>query len=218
MRKLIHGVVEYRQKIRPGYRDVFARLALGQKPDALLISCSDSRVAVNLFASTDPGDLFVIRNVGNMIPPSGAHGTSETDVSEAAAVEFALLNLNVRNIIVCGHSECGAMQAVAGGLEKVAAPNLKFWLKNGLPAWQALGCTKDHNALSRKNVLQQIENLKSYPEVAKRVQDGRVVLHGWWFDIANAEVYAYDPTAADFVIIDEASSQRILQRLSPESP
>src|SRR5687768_8428317 len=114
MKKLIQGIVEFRRNMRTGYREVFAKLALGQAPDALLVACSDSRVVPNLFASADPGDLFVIRNVGNFVPPGG-DGRSRNDSSEAAAIEFALSKLQVADIIVCGHSECGAMQALLAG-------------------------------------------------------------------------------------------------------
>src|ERR1700684_476586 len=117
MRKLVKGIVEFRQKRLPSYREKFARLALGQSPDTLFIACSDSRVVPNLFASSDPGDLFVIRNVGNLIPICGEEGHSHSDESEAAAIEFALLNLPVAEIIVCGHSECGAMHSLAHGHE-----------------------------------------------------------------------------------------------------
>src|SRR3954469_11988081 len=102
MKKLLHGIIDFRRKTLPGYQETFARLALGQKPDALFITCSDSRVAVNVFASTDPGDLFVIRNVGNMIPPCNhKDGIFLNDESEAAAVEFALDNLNVSHVVIC---------------------------------------------------------------------------------------------------------------------
>src|SRR5579871_2549496 len=109
MRKLIRGIVDFRKNVRASVKETFAQLALGQRPDTLFIACSDSRVVPNLFASSDPGDLFVIRNVGNLIPPCGERGHSASDESEAAAIEFALTALPVTDIVVCGHSECGAM-------------------------------------------------------------------------------------------------------------
>ncbi len=111
MRKLVQGIVEFRRSRRPDYAETFSRLALRQKPDALYIACSDSRVQANVFASTEPGDLFVVRNPGNLVSPAGADGKSLSDESEAAAIEFALDVLEVRDIIVCGHSGCGAMAA-----------------------------------------------------------------------------------------------------------
>src|ERR1700745_1123412 len=100
MEKLIYGIVDFQKNLTEEKRQLFARLALGQKPDALFIACSDSRVVPNLFASTDPGDLFVIRNVGNLIPPCGGSGVSISDESEVAAIEFAIFNLKVNDVIV----------------------------------------------------------------------------------------------------------------------
>jgi carbonic anhydrase len=215
VRKLIQGIVEFRKNLRPGYRETFARLALGQSPDALLIACSDSRVAPNLFASTEPGDLFVIRNPGNIISPCGADGISVSDESEAAAIEFATLFLNVRDIIVCGHSECGAMRALTEAKKDPKAPHLHSWLRH---AEEAFRLVKEgarpapelsiSNQLSQINVLQQLEHLRTYPLVRERLKAGRLQLHAWWFDIAQAEVLAYDQQTRRFVIIDEAEAER----------
>jgi hypothetical protein len=109
MNKLIRGIIQFRETQRDGLIETFRGLALGQQPDALFIACSDSRMAVNVFASTNPGDLFVLRNVGNLVPPYGHPGATGT----AAAVEFAVDSLRVRHIIVCGHSDCGAMRHTA---------------------------------------------------------------------------------------------------------
>lgn len=220
MKKLIRGIVDFRQRILPGYREKFAQLALGQKPDVLFIACSDSRVVPNLFASTDPGDLFVIRNVGNLIPPCGDAGSSVGDESEVAAVEFAILALGVNDIVVCGHSECGAMQAILSGRVPQRAPHLGTWLRYGEPAHERLKRLDkgkwrlaEHNELSQINVLQQIEHLKSYPLVRERLEQGKIRLHGWWFDIKNADVYAYEQDQGGFVLIDEQEANRVLARL-----
>ncbi|MBF0292192.1 MAG: carbonic anhydrase, partial [Nitrospinae bacterium] len=130
MKKLIRGIVEFRSKVRPEYAETFAKLALGQNPDTLFIACSDSRVVPNLFASTDPGDLFVIRNVGNLISPCGADGVSLGDVSEAAAIEYSALYLGISNIVVCGHSECAAMKELIAGNTRDEMPMFKTWLGN----------------------------------------------------------------------------------------
>ena len=214
MKKLVQGIVNFRKNMMPGYREKFAHLALGQSPDALLIACSDSRVVPNLFASTDPGDLFVIRNVGNIIPPSGDSGVSASDESEAAAIEFALLNLNISDIIVCGHSNCGAMRALMNGREKIAAPHLRSWLRHAESASQQKlesapdAVPPDH--LSRQNVLLQMAHLGSYPVVQERMKQGRLKLHGWWFDLHGADVYAYEKDRNWFILIDEAEAERIL--------
>jgi carbonic anhydrase len=217
MKKLVRGIVEFRQKMLPGYRDTFARLALGQSPDTLFIACSDSRVVPNLFASTNPGDLFVVRNVGNLIPPCGADGHSSADESEAAAIEFALLSLGVKDLIVCGHSECGAMQSLVKGRELVGSPNLRAWLRHGESALARLSAgtaaAERANQLSQLNVLQQLEHLRSYPHVAERERSGELKLHGWWFELRSASVYCHEPALGTFVLIDEAEAERILARL-----
>jgi len=220
VKKLIKGIVEFRQKVRKEYNATFGGLAKGQSPDALFIACSDSRVQPNTFASTEPGDVFVLRNVGNLIPPCGKNGISNSDKAEAAAIEFAIINLNVKYIIVCGHSECGAMHALANDREKVQLPNLKRWLRHGDLAVEQLknGETLDNtiseaNQLSQLNVLLQIENIKSYPAVKKRLDEGKLSIQGWWFDIAKADVYAYEEDIKRFVLIDEVEAERLIKRL-----
>ncbi len=220
MKKLLRGIVEFRKNVRPGYRETFARLALGQSPDALLIACSDSRVVPNLFASTEPGDLFVVRNVGNLIAPCRGDGRSLSDESEAAAIEFATLALGVSDVIVCGHSECGAMRTLLEGTHHLAAPHLRAWLRHAegvlgrLRAGERMSAELPlHNHLSHLNVLEQLEHLRTYTVVRERLESARLRLHAWWFDIAQAEVLAYDPERRRFSIIDEAEADRLIQRL-----
>lgn len=214
MKRLLDGIFEFHEKVRPHVRERFAQLALGQSPDCLFVACSDSRVVPNLFASTDPGDLFVVRNVGNLIPPCGAHGHSTSDRSEAAAIEFSVLNLGVRDVIVCGHSECGAMHALLAAEPPAGAVNLAAWLECGRESLARLGAEPTlatglalHNRLSQANVLQQLEHIKTYPAVAERVADGRLGLHGWWFDIAAAEVLAWHAATRQFVPITESDER-----------
>ncbi len=220
MKKLVNGIVNFREKLKPSYRERFAELALGQSPDALFIGCSDSRVAVNVFASTDPGDLFVVRNVGNMVPPCGPDGHSTADGSEAAAIEFALGSLNVSHIIVCGHSECGAMQAIAGGRKNVKSLHLRSWLRHGEAGLKDLirkpyfaKKHSRHNRLSQLNVLRQIENLKTYPMIQERLKEGTLNLHGWWFELGRADVYAFEPSQEKFVLFNRRQAMRIINRL-----
>lgn len=219
MKKLIRGIAEFRNKVRPNYKETFAQLALGQRPDTLFICCSDSRVAPNVFASTDPGDLFVVRNVGNMIPPCGETGRSTSDESEGAAIEFALLNLGVTSIIVCGHSECGAMDGLLSGREKIQAPNLKAWLRHGEVSLRKIKEGKNledgmpiSSRLSQLNVLQQMIHLKTYPVVRQRIEEGTLVLHGWWFNIKEAEVYEYEASENHFKVIDDEYASVLLSR------
>ena len=224
MKKLINGIVNFREKLKPSYREKFAQLALGQSPDALFIGCSDSRVAVNVFASTDPGDLFVVRNVGNMVPPCDKAGVSTADGSEAAAIEFALSALKVSHIIVCGHSECGAMQALSAGRKNVKSDNLRSWLRHGEAGLKDLikrpyfaKQLSKHNRLSQLNVLRQIENLKTYPLIKERLRAGTLNLHGWWFELGRADVYAYEPSEEKFVLFNRRQALKIIRRLDGRS-
>lgn len=216
MQKLIAGIVDFRRNTQESYREAFGKLATGQFPDTLFIACSDSRVVPNTFASTDPGDLFVVRNVGNLIPSCDLHGVSTSDESEAAAIEFAIQNLAVKNIVVCGHSECGAMNALIAGRRSVKMPNLRSWLRHGELAVDLLRSGRapnpslsETNQLSQLNTLVQIENIKSYPIVQRRIEDGTLAVHAWWFDIAKADVYAYLEPENKFFIIDETRASRV---------
>lgn len=216
MKKLVDGIVDFRKNVLAGYREKFAKLALGQSPDALFIACSDSRVVPNLFASTDPGDLFVIRNVANLIPRCGSEGLSTADESEAAAIEFALTILNVRDIIICGHSECGGMNALLNGRENVSAKNLKSWLRHAEPALERMQKSTSHlspvNQLSQANALTQIENVMTYPVVSERVKQGKLGLHVWWFELSTADVYAYDFAESRYLLLDEKAAEMLVKK------
>ncbi len=223
MKKLLKGIVDFRKNVRESVKVRFAELALGQRPDTLFIACSDSRVVPNLFASSDPGDLLVIRNVGNLVPPCGEHGHSASDESEAAAIEFALLSLKVPDIVICGHSECGAMTILSEGREKVQPSNLKSWLRHGDVTLQRLdhGIHLDpdletHNLISQLNVLTQIEHLKTYPIVRERLESGSLRLHAWWFDIREADVYEYETSDGRFHLIDDVYAHTLLSRANQE--
>jgi carbonic anhydrase len=217
VKKLLKGIVDFRKNVRPTVKDTFAELALGQRPDTLFIACSDSRVVPNLFASTEPGDLFVIRNVGNLIPPYTADHSS--DGSEAAAIQFGLSSLPITEVIVCGHSECGAIGALSSGKARPDAPAFNCWLRHGQGSLKQLegGTTlgnhlERHNQLSQLNVLDQLEHLKTYPVVQERMARGALRLHGWYFDIREANVYEYEPSEGCFHLIDEAYAQTLLNR------
>jgi carbonic anhydrase len=209
----------------PQYQERFAALAKGQTPDTLLITCSDSRVVPELLAATDPGELFVMRNVGNMVPPATVDGASTGDLSEASAIEYAVLELRVRHLVVCGHSECGAMKAALAGKETPETPNLARWLHHAAAAKFRLQQEgpldpkfKAHDQLSQLNVLVQLEHLASYPMVRQRLADGSLHLCGFWFDIARGEMYAYQREQRLFEAIDRASAERLLSRLHPPAP
>jgi carbonic anhydrase len=212
MLKLVRGIVDYRNRVRPIARQTFARLALGQSPDALFIACSDSRVAINVFASTEPGDLFVVRNPGNIVSPAAADGLSVADDSEAAAIEFAVGLLKVRDIIVCGHSSCGATGALLRGRENVPLPHLRSWLRHAERALERITDRESPDTpdrLSQENALLQVEHLRTYPIVEQAEKTNALRLHAFWFDIANAEVLVHDPGLARFVPLDEQQAERL---------
>ena len=185
------------------------------------MTCSDSRVVPDLLASTEPGDLFTLRNVGNLIPPATAEGISIGDLSEASAIEYAVLMLKVANIVVCGHSECGAMKAVLGGQHAhQEAPNLAKWLHHAYGAAFRLehegalnAKLKPHDQLSQLNVLVQLEHLMSYPLVRERVAAGTLRLSAWWFEVALGTMYAYERTSRSFEVINRVTAERLAARL-----
>lgn len=214
MQKLIQGILEFRRFVFPAYRMTFAKLATSQQPDCLFVACADSRVVPNLFASTNPGDLFVVRNVGNLVPRHGDAPSPESSVP--AALEFAVHALGVNDIVVCGHSNCGAMKGLLqppqGDL-----PHLRAWLGNGAGSLERLRtrggldpALPDFDQLSQVNVVAQLDHLREYPFVRERVDSGALRLHGWWFDVGTADVHVFDPAVGKFQIIDEALAERML--------
>lgn len=206
MKKLIQGIIDFRKGLTEESRALFAKLALGQKPDTLFIACSDSRVVPNLFASTNPGDLFVLRNIGNLIPPASV---SQQDNSASAVIEFSIFSLNVSDVIICGHSECGAMQALIHGVDTCSCPHLGAWLKHGEESLRKVRngsilnpALSEDNQVSQVNVLQQMQHMMSYPFIRERVEKKQLRVHGWWFDIAHADVYYYERKVNQFLLID----------------
>ena len=217
VKRLLKGIVKFHERLLPKYAQRFRELATTQAPDALFIACSDSRIMPDMLASTRPGDLFMMRNVGNLVPPATAEGLSVGDLSEASAIEYAVLVLNVPNIVVCGHSECGAMKAVLSKSERPETPNLNKWLRHAETAAIRLEnkggfdtSLKPHDQLSQLNVLMQLENLTSYAIVRDRVLAGTLRLSAWWFDVPSGHMYAYDRTSQCFVPIDRETADRIV--------
>jgi len=202
MMKLVQGILEFRKLHLSNYRDRFSHLAMGQKPDSLFITCSDSRVVPNLFTSTHPGHLFVVRNAGNIVPPH------EVLSSERASIEFAVSQLPIENIIVCGHSNCGAMQALMEGKEKLPQ-SLNYWLSFG----QDPHSCESVERFAKENVLKQIEHLKTYPIIKEKMDQGLLKLWGWYFDVGTGDVFAYEEEVQSFLLIDSIEGEYILSRL-----
>ena len=223
MRKIIHGLVDFRERLLPQYAARFRALTGGQKPEVFAITCTDSRVVPELVSAADPGDLFVMRNVGNLIPPAMPEGGSTGDLSEAGAIEYAVLVLKVPTIVVCGHSECGAMKAALARKVMPEAPNLGKWLRHADTAVFRLeqegplnASFRPHDQLSQLNVLVQLEHVMSYPIVRERVAAGSLRLGGWWFEVATGNMFVYEPTTRSFEILDRQKADQILARLDAE--
>ena len=203
MHKLIAGVHRFREKEFGRYSKLFRRLASdGQRPHSLFITCADSRVLAELITQSKPGDLFVVKNVGNIVPPATLDPHPN---STAAAIEFAVEVLGVSDIVVCGHSQCGAMDALVDGADLTEMPHLKEWLDLAGPVRQVIAEKYSHlaagarsTAAAEENVLFALENLKAYPRVADRLAAGTLQIHGWFFEIATAELFAYDPALNSF--------------------
>jgi carbonic anhydrase len=206
MQKLIEGVHKFQQDEFGNYRKLFRKLSReGQNPHTLFITCSDSRVLAELITQSQPGDLFVVKNVGNIVPPASAVGSTN---STAAAIEFAVASLRVSDLVVCGHSQCGAMETLLSGLPAAPAmPHLQEWLALAAPVRQVLQTEYQHlkspaertTAAAEENVLFALENLRTYPAVKSRLADGSLRLHGWFFKIATAELFAFDPVSKQFL-------------------
>lgn len=205
MQRLIAGVHRFRHAEFGRYRALFRKLSReGQNPHTLFITCSDSRVLAELITQSKPGDLFVVKNVGNIVPPTSATGSTN---STAAAIEFAVEVLKVSDLVVCGHSQCGAMDALLQPAAQLdSMPHLAEWLRIAAPVRRILEKEYRHltdsgaraTAAAEENVLFALENLHSYPCVQQRLADGSLHLHGWFFKIASAELFAYDPDTNQF--------------------
>ncbi|WP_035139290.1 carbonic anhydrase [Fischerella sp. PCC 9605] len=196
MKKLLKGLQEFRANYVPAHRDLLAQLAHGQKPRVMFITCSDSRIDPNLLTQTEIGELFIVRNAGNIIPPYGA-----TNGGEGATIEYAIQALGIEQIIVCGHSQCGAMNGLLH-LNKLQEdmPLVYDWLKHA-EATRRLVKDSYKNYTDKElleiavaeNVLTQIENLKTYPSVHSKLYQGKLQIYGWIYYIETGEVMAYDP-------------------------
>jgi carbonic anhydrase len=202
MLKLLPGLHQFKSEIHSQNEKFFERLASGQSPDAIFITCSDSRVVPNLITQTDPGSLFVIRNAGNIVP---AYSGDSESPAEEATIEYAINQLNVKEIIVCGHSGCGAMTGLLQ-LDKLDhMPAVKKGLKHTERTLDIIArdyCDLDWeckiSAAIQVNVLVQLENLRTLPCISKRLMKREIELHGWVYDIESGEVYIFDPVDEEF--------------------
>lgn len=195
MNELIGRVFSFEKTTFPASSDLFRKLSTeGQSPKALMISCADSRVVPEQIMQAEPGDLFVCRNAGNIVPP---FATMNGGVS--STVEFGVMVLGVRDIIVCGHSDCGAMKALAAPELPEGMPSVAAWLRHGTAARNVVDTCCPHaegaervRAISLENVIAQINHLRTHPSVAAAIARGEMALHGWFVDIAAGQVLGLD--------------------------
>lgn len=219
MKKLIDGLHRFQAGYFESHRELFEQLSHGQHPRILFITCSDSRIDPNLITQADVGELFVIRNAGNIIPPFGA-----TNGGEGASVEYAIAALDIDQVIVCGHSHCGAMKGLLK-MSKLAdsMPLVYEWLKQAEATRRLIKENYHHlegeellQITVAENVLTQLENLATYPVIRSRLHQGRLSLHGWIYLIETGEVLSYDPVVHDFVNLeDRVNSPEYIYNLRP---
>jgi carbonic anhydrase len=210
VQKLVQGIHKFQSDIFRARYDLFGRLTGGQNPQALFITCSDSRVMPDLITQAEPGDLFVLRNAGNLIPPHGA----APDSGEAATIEFAVKSLKIRDVIVCGHTLCGAMQALTRPELLADMPRMRQWLGHAEATREIAASnyrTIPEDALWKatveENVLVQLENLRTHPCVAAALARGDVKLHGWVYKLETGQVFSYDPVQEQFLLLTGESAQ-----------
>lgn len=201
MQKLIEGIHQFREQDFRPLQGLFEQLAKGQNPETLFITCSDSRIDPNLLTRSKPGELFILRNAGNIVPPHSA-----TSGGEGATIEFAVAGLGVKDIIICGHSHCGAMNGLLHPEQVAALPAVASWLSHAEATRRIVrdnyGQLDEYRLLTtavEENVLVQLENLRTLPSVASRLAKGDLHLHGWVYKIETGEVFAFDPAGGQFV-------------------
>lgn len=199
LQHIVEGFQRFRQEVFPQQKALFKKLAHQQTPRAMFITCADSRIVPELITQSDPGDLFVTRNVGNVVPP---YGQMMGGVS--TAIEYAVMALGVQHIIICGHSDCGAMKAVLDPQSLERMPTVKAWLRHAEVAKTVVadncGCA-DHTTLgilTEENVVAQLDHLRTHPSVASRLACGQLFIHGWVYDIETSEIKAYDAEQGAF--------------------
>lgn len=209
MKDIIDGFLKFQRNAFPERANLFKDLANQQSPRALFISCSDSRLVPELVTQREPGDLFVIRNAGNIVPP---YGPEPGGVS--ASVEYAVAALQVSDIVICGHSDCGAMTAIATCKCLDHMPAVAGWLRYADSA-RVVNAARKHEdqhtsveAMVRENVIAQLANLRTHPSVRLALEEGRVALHGWVYDIESGRMDAFDINTGKFApLVDNPSAR-----------
>lgn len=211
MQKLVQGLHNFQKSVFRDKKELFSRLVKGQQPLALFITCSDSRIDPCLMTQTEPGELFIMRNAGNIVPPFGA-----VRGGEAATIEYAISVLKVKDIIVCGHSQCGAMQGLLAPDQVQHLTSVRDWLAHAETTSRIIRENYGHlenlrdrlTATVEENVLVQLENLRTHPSVAAALGRDELKLHAWVYKLETGQVFAYSTEDSQFTPL-EATSGRI---------
>lgn len=213
MEKLLKGLHKFQSEIHPARKRFFEELAKGQSPDAIFITCSDSRVDPSLITQTQPGQLFTIRNAGNIVPPAGEGS------GEEASIEYGIDVLKIKDIVVCGHSQCGAMKGLLNPETLSELPTVAKFLKHAEDTKRILDSNyRDQdfecvlNITVQENVLVQLEHVRGLPAVQEALKKGEVELHAWTYDIETGVIFAYDPEAEEFTPLLEQQSSILAKK------
>ncbi len=211
MSRFALGAIKFQREVFPEKQELFERLSTGQSPEALFITCSDSRIETALLTQTDPGDLFICRNAGNIVPPH----TNQTG-GMTASIEFAVGALRVPNIVVCGHTECGAMKGAMNRAGLDHLPHVREWLgfaQGAVDIVESLGEGRSPDEKMRmlleQNVLLQLQHLRTHPTVAVALAQKSIKLHGWIYDIKTGEVCVYEEASESWQPIAERYASEV---------
>ena len=207
---ILRGLKRFQKRVYPKHRELFHKLALGQRPDALFITCADSRIDPCMLTQTKPGELFICRVIGNIVPryPKTIGGVSAT-------IEYAVGVLGVADVIVCGHTDCGVMKGVLNPKALKPLANVTAWLHHAQAARRAARSSKEiltdaqfQIALTERNVVQQLKNLRTHPIIAARLRHGDLRIHGWVYHIAKGMVTTYHPDRDRFIPIRASKTKK----------
>ena len=208
MQRLMAGLQKFQREVFPLKKELFERLAKGQQPTTLFITCADSRVVPDLFTQSEPGEIFVIRNAGNIVP---AYRLPPGGVT--ATIEFAVAVLGVKHIVICGHTDCGAMKGLLHPENLTGVPAVAGWLDQAeatrrvvLDNYKGEEEPALLEAMIRENVLVQLKNLETHPSVLSRTARGELQLYGWIYNIGTGDVESFDADKQTFIRLDGSYS------------
>ena len=211
MSRFAAGFLRFHKQVFPQKRDLFEKLSHGQSPEALFITCSDSRIDPAMITQTDPGELFVCRNAGNVVPPHSKRAEGMN-----ASIEFAVIGLKVPHIVVCGHTQCGAMKGALNPGDLTELPLVSEWLdhvKAAVDVVEGTGGGKSEadrmRLLLEQNVILQLQHLRTHPSVAAALAKGAVQLHGWIYDIKSGDVEAWDDSRGAFLPFEQRYAEAL---------